>query len=121
MGPLNTITRYFDLFSRCRTTNVEALSEGDDDKAPSNWWLLAIYLALLAGIFAKGLLEDFAKETPEPWNWGRIVTAIILSITSFPGVYKTAMEESGPGFVQLCVIFTAGIGVKTVVDTPQIN
>ena len=77
-----------------------------------------MYVALLVGILTKGVLEYFAGRVPDPFNWGRLFTAFVAAFMAFPGTYKAAMEESGPGLVQLCVVFTAGIGVKTVVDTP---
>jgi hypothetical protein len=114
---VNGVIRYFDLFSRRRSTVAQALSDGETEKTvPSWWWQLLLYLALLAGIFTKGVLEYSAGRAPDPFDWGRIFFALVAATIAFPGAYKAAMEEAGPGLVQICLVFTSGIGVKTVVD-----
>ena len=107
------VVGYFDLFSRHRSTVAEATS-GSTETPPSVLWQVALYLALLLGIYAKGYLVD--SGTP-PSN-GRFLAAIIAAVVAFPGAYRSAMESAGPGLVQLCVVFTSGIGVKTLVDAP---
>jgi hypothetical protein len=96
----NAVVRYFDLYSRKRTTVAAGMAK-TAGSTPPWWWQLLLYLALLAGIFAKGLLDYFTGKAVDPFNWGRSFAAVVASLVAFPGAYKAAMAESGPGFVQL--------------------
>jgi hypothetical protein len=115
---INSIIRYFDLFSHYRTTVPKAQAGGKKNQ-PTAGWQLSLFLSLALGIFAKGLLEYLVGNSQSPVvSWSRLVLAIVAAIVAFPGAYKHAMDESGPGLVQLCVTFTTGLGVKTLVDIP---
>lgn len=115
---MNNIIRYFDLFSKHRTT-IPTANAGDGNPQPSLGWQLAIFMALALGIFAKGYLEFLADKSSSPVNsWPRFIAAVIAAIGAFPGAYKKAMDDNSPSLVQLCLVFTVGVGVKTLFDTP---
>ena len=113
MNSLDKVVRYFDLFSRYRTT--VARGESTAGQAPSNAWLVAHYAALCAGILAKVFVDSLEGEKSS-LSWARMLVALITATAVFPAVYKKTMEESGPSFVQLCVTFTSGLGYKTLID-----
>jgi hypothetical protein len=118
---MNSIIGYFDLFSKFRTTIPEGRA-GEGKGRPTLVWQLALFLSLAIGIFAKGFLEYLAgKAQAVVVSWPRAIIALVAAIVAFPGAYKQAMDEAGPGLVQLCITFTTGLGVKTLVDTPGGN
>lgn len=113
MNSLNRVVRYFDLFSSRRSTTAIAQSSGE--QAPGSLWLAAHYLALFLGILAK-VFVDSLEGDKSSFSWARLLVAVITATAVFPAVYKKAMEETGPNFVQLCVTFTSGLGYKTLID-----
>ncbi len=43
--------------------------------------------------------------------------AIFVGTVIFPAVYKTAFDPTKPIFVQLCAIFTSGLGWQALLQT----
>jgi len=115
-GAMDSLIRYFDLFARYRQAPPEQLAQTDKSQ-PTLAWQMALFGALTAGILAKGVLEFFGgRATTWVPSWARLIVCLIAAVVAFPGAYKKTMDESGPGFVQLCVTFTIGLGVKTLFD-----
>ena len=113
MNWLNGLIRYFDLFSSYRSTGARAQSTGG--QAPRGWWQAAQYAALYIGILAKVFVDSLEGEQ-STFSWVRMLLALITATAVFPAVYEKAMAADGPGFVQLCVTFTSGLGYKTLID-----
>ena len=117
MDSINRGIRYFDLFSYSRTLALKGLADGA--QRASFGWQVALYVALVLGIFAKGYLEYLAGKAGAPIpSLARLAVAVIAGIVAFPGAYRSAMDGNNPGLVQLSVTFTTGLGVKTLVDAP---
>jgi hypothetical protein len=91
------VIRYFDLASEARPTTAQATN----DKGKSLHWLPQ-YLALLIG-----------WEFGDFWGW--VAASGVLATMALPAVYKRAFDPEKPLFVQLCVIFTSGIGWHSLV------
>jgi len=119
MTNLNSIFRYFDLFSNLRDSTPYGRA-GSKNEPPSNLWLCAQYGSLYLGILAKVFLDslDSLESASDnfTFSWVRLLLAAITATAVFPAVYKEAMETSGPSIVQCCVTFAAGLGYKTLID-----
>jgi hypothetical protein len=75
------------------------------------------YLALFAGIllqkFFTAYLETGAWQLKGFWGW--FAAALVLGLMGFPAVYRRSLDPEKPLPVQLCVIFTAGMGWQSIV------
>lgn len=113
---MNKIIRYFDLASEIRPKIAKARSE-NQPVPPANWQLQ--YLALLLGIIVQRFFHQYM--TTGTWNLsglgGWVIASIILAIVIFPGIYKNSFDPERPIFVQLCVIFTSGMGWQSLAST----
>lgn len=113
---INRIIRYFDLQSGRRTLIAEA--QGAGKKAPAA--VLPQYLALLLGITIEPYLHHYIEHAA--WSVdigtviGRIVFGAVVGAMLFPSIYKSAFDPSKPVFVQLCAIFSAGIGWQSLIQ-----
>lgn len=115
---MNSIFRYFDLFSNLRTSTPYGRA-GAKSEPPSNVWLVVQYVSLYLGILAKVYLDSLEKQSEGEsyeMSWTRLIVAGITATAVFPAVYKEAMAEAGPSFVQCCVTFAAGLGYKSLID-----
>ncbi|PSK94169.1 hypothetical protein [Taibaiella chishuiensis] len=112
---MNKIIAYFDLASQYRPMTEHAVNDGR--KFP----VIPQYIALLIGILAQPIFQSY-KETGE-WhlsaNWGWFVGSMIVSLMAFPAIYKNSFDANKPLFVQLCVIFTAGIGWQNITTVAE--
>ena len=116
MKSLNVIFRYFDIFSDLRDSTPYGRA-GSKKKPPSNYLLAAQYASLYLGILAKIFLDSLESDSANfTFSWVRLLVAAITATAVFPAVYKEAMAASGPGIVQCCVTFAAGLGYKTLID-----
>lgn len=110
---LNELIRYFDLASEIRPK--EALPMGE--RKEFHW--SPQYFALLTGIVTQRFFQEYM--TTGKWNlagfWSWLLAACIIAIMVFPGVYKKAFDPEKPLFIQICVIFTTGIGWQAVAGT----
>jgi hypothetical protein len=70
------------------------------------------YAALVAGVFAQPLLEGYRQSGS--WDlsraWARVPFALLVGLAVFPAVYRRTLDPEKPLFVQLCLIFAAGLG-----------
>lgn len=115
-GSANEVIRYFDLQSERRQILPKAHDAGGEQSAP----VLPQYLALILGI----VVEPFLHYYTEHGSWsidlstviGRISFGVIIGAMVFPGVYKSAFDPSKPRFVQLCTVFSAGIGWQSLIE-----
>jgi hypothetical protein len=113
---MNKVIRYFDLQSERRQMVAKAQGAGGGQSAP----VLPQYLALILGI----IIEPFLHHYTEHGAWsidlstviGRIIFGVIIGAIVFPGVYKSAFDPSKPLFVQLCAVFSAGIGWQSLIE-----
>src|SRR4051812_43403160 len=109
---LNSVIAYFDLFSNYRKTI--AVAHASDKPKPSLVWELALFVSLALGIITKGVLDYLTEKAAMPFDsWHRLIALLVTAIIAFPAAFKGAMEMAGPSFVQCCVVFTTGLGVRT--------
>ncbi len=106
---LNEIIGYFDLQSERRSaTPRRAAGKTDAKHAP----VLPQYGAVALGVLADPLLNiekqtlnfDFAGLP------GRTAFALLIAIVLLPALYKNAFDPDKPLLVQLCALFTSGVG-----------
>jgi hypothetical protein len=113
---MNQIIRYFDLASNVRPRIAQAMAAGKQER-PIHWF--PQYVALVVGIIVQRFLKQYMLAGT--WKldgfWGWAVTSSFLAVMIFPAVYKKSFEEQKPIFVQLCVIFTAGVGWQSLIGT----
>jgi hypothetical protein len=112
---INKIIEYFDLASEYRPGGSRAVTEASTKRF--HWF--PQYLGLLAGILVQPYLQRYMAAGH--WDlsglWGWSVASAIIALMVFPGVYKESFDVTKPLFVQLCVIFTAGMGWQTLVSS----
>ncbi len=106
---IDNLLRYLDLQSEHRYLNVKAKDKGMKSKALP---VIPQYIALVAGITLQPYLVAF--QTNHNWDFHGLVSwlifALITAVTIFPIVYKKTFDPNSSLFVQLCTIFSAGVG-----------
>ncbi len=106
---IDNLLRYLDLQSEHRYPNLTAKNKGTKSKALP---VLPQYIALVAGITLQPYLVAFQKTTH--WDFHGLVSwlifALITAVAIFPTIYKKTFDPSSSLFVQLCTIFSAGVG-----------
>ena len=111
---MNRFIKYFDLASELRPT--AALDTAEDERT-LHWF--PQYIALVLGALIQPFFAAYQKLGH--WNFsglsGRLLFAVIVGVVIFPAVYKRAFSAEKPIFVQLCAIFTAGMGWQSLVET----
>jgi hypothetical protein len=115
LKPINDLATYFDLYSEHRHDMATSVAAGEKKLNP-NLWLFLQYIALYLGIISKIFLDSLELPEKPPFSKTRLIVALIIATAIFPAVYKKALEDANPGFVQLCVVFAAGLGYKTLID-----
>jgi hypothetical protein len=113
---VNAIIRYFDLQSAKREIIAKAQAVGDNPPAP----VFPQYVALALGIVIQPYLAYYTQHGAWSLTFAdvlaRLAFGIIVAAMGFPGVYKRAFDPDKPLFVQLCAIFTAGIGWQSLIQ-----
>ena len=111
---MNSIIRYFDLVSNLRPTAATATARGK--KLPPIW---PQYVVLVLGVLIQPFLA--AYQQTRAWNFtglaGRLLFAVIVGIVILPGVYKNSFDPEKPLFIQLCLLFVAGMGWESLLRT----
>ena len=106
---LDNLLRYLDLQSEQRHLNVTAKSKSTKSKALP---VIPQYIALVLGITIQPYLVAF-QQTGH-WKFDNLVNwlifALITAVTIFPTIYKKTFDPNSSLFVQLCTIFSAGVG-----------
>jgi hypothetical protein len=123
---LNDIVRYFDLQSprrpspggadrTARTRNFTAGPRAQH--AP----VLPQYGAVAAGVLVDPLLRSFIDSETfnfDFWSFlARAGFALLMAILLLPAVYKNAFDPDKPLLVQLCALFTSGVGWQSLFQT----
>lgn len=83
-------------------------------------WQIATYLILLLSILASRFLDLYRIGIPETFvlNWQYLSFMAIASLLAFPVVYdKARFSRDQPVLLQICLIFTAGMGWEKIVAT----
>ncbi|KPJ61558.1 MAG: hypothetical protein AMJ46_00095 [Latescibacteria bacterium DG_63] len=106
---MDRLTNYFNLAS----------VRPDVKKAMGVRGVLLQYLVLVLGIVIQPLFAKYRAQGE--WGfaveWGWIVFAAVVGVVIFPAVYKNSFDPEKPLFVQLCAIFTAGLGWESLLGT----
>jgi hypothetical protein len=82
--------------------------------ARRNFSYVLQYLFLVLGIVAQPFLDKF--KLSGQWDYtssyliSRTVFGCIVGLAVFPAVYRRSWDQSHPVFIQLCTIFSAGLG-----------
>jgi hypothetical protein len=110
---INSLLRYLDLQSKNRQLPVLPKKDRKSSSLP----VVPQYIALVLGITIQPYLVTFQKH--QDWdfhnlfNW--LIFALIAAVTIFPAVYKKTFDPSSSLFVQLCTIFSAGVGWQSLI------
>jgi hypothetical protein len=106
---MNELIKYFDLASEVRPKRPTERAATRDTKT-LHW--LPQYFALVLGISLQPFIKGYM--TNGSWTYqglgGWIIASLVIALMIFPGVYKSSFDPEKPIFVQLCVIFTSGMG-----------
>jgi hypothetical protein len=106
---INKLIHYLDLQSENRQLKV--MSKNKDRKSVP-LPVIPQYIALVLGIVLQPYLVAFQKTG----NWDLhgfvswLIFALITAVAIFPMVYKKTFDPNSSLFVQLCTIFSAGVG-----------
>jgi hypothetical protein len=68
------------------------------------------YAALLVGVLFQPFFDAFQQSQAWDFRWQWVLFALIVTFAIFPAVYRRAWDPDKPMFVQLCTIFSAGLG-----------
>jgi hypothetical protein len=113
---MNKIIKYFDLVSQYRVGEAKAVA--NPNGALQLHWLPQ-YVALVIGVFFQPLYKSFMEtqsiHLEHVWMWAGV--SIFIGLIIFPVVYKGSFDPTKPIFVQLCVIFTGGLGWQSLIGT----
>ncbi|NWL03630.1 hypothetical protein DM790_22655 [Flavobacterium collinsii] len=112
---MNRLIRYFDLASHLR--HNLAFEVADEKK----FYVIPQYIALLLGIMAQPLFKEYVEKNVIEFNpnFAWIIGSSIISLMAMPAIYKNSIDPTKPLFIQLCVIFTAGIGWQNITTVAQ--
>lgn len=105
------IIDYFDLSKSITKRTTRDLKNNNSN------YVLPQYFALTLGVFVQPFLENY--QLHGEWGdtkslLGRAIFGLIIGLAIFPSVYKRSWDNSKPIFVQLCAIFSAGLGWQTI-------
>ena len=118
---INKLIHYLDLQSENRQLNVVAKHNKNRKSVPLP--VIPQYIALVLGIMIQPYLVTFQNtghwKFDDLVNW--LIFALITAVTIFPTVYKKTFDPSSSLFVQLCTIFSAGVGWQSLfaITMPQ--
>ena len=105
---INNLLHYLDLQSGNRQLTVIAKNKEKSVPLP----VIPQYIALVLGIMIQPYLVTFQNtghwKFDDLVNW--LIFALITAVTIFPTVYKKTFDPSSSLFVQLCTIFSSGVG-----------
>jgi membrane protein YdbS with pleckstrin-like domain len=111
---IDNLLRYLDLQSENRQLTVMPRNK---DRKPVALPVIPQYITLVLGI----TLQPYWVAFQENHNWdfkgltSWLIFALITAVTIFPIVYKKTFDPSSSLFVQLCTIFSAGVGWQSLI------
>lgn len=110
---LDKIVRYFDLQSEGRAAAGGGLARGvagPGGHAP----VLPQYGAVSLGVLVEPFLRNYVASSGLNSSFAGILSragfALLIAIVLLPAVYKNAFDPDKPILVQLCALFTSGVG-----------
>lgn len=115
--------QYFDLR---KPALGKAAASGESAPAPAAavslgaGWQIVVYVTLLLSIVASRYLDLYRAGTASEFglDWPYLLSVAIVSLLAFPVVYdKAQLSRDRPIFLQLALIFTAGMGWEKIVAT----
>jgi hypothetical protein len=112
---VNEIVRYFDLQSERRAVPPKRAAKGAAaEPTPKHAPVLPQYGAVALGVLADPLLRNYIENHTFAFDLssiaGRTAFALLMAIVLLPAVYKNAFDPEKPILVQLCALFTSGVG-----------
>jgi hypothetical protein len=107
----NRVVDYFDLSG---APAIKARAQQSNHVFPQ-------YIALVLGIIVQPFLDMFIRDASIPSNLTplgfQLIFSVVIGVAIFPSVYRRSWDNSNPLFVQLCSIFSAGLGWQTLYST----
>jgi hypothetical protein len=107
---LGEIVRYFDLQSEHRSPTGAAKGLTGGKYAP----VLPQYGAVALGVLADPVLRQYIETKSFALDVPSIAAgtgfALLMAIAILPAVYKNAFDPDKPMLVQLCALFSSGLG-----------
>jgi hypothetical protein len=117
---INNLLHYLDLQSKNRQPTMIAKNK---NRKSVSLPVIPQYIALVSGITIQPFLATFQKSQTWDFNgflsW--LIFALIIAVAIFPAVYRSAFDPSSNLFVQLCTIFSSGIGWQSLFATTIIT
>ena len=108
---LNEIVSYFDLQSERRSVTPRRAAGKTDAKHEP---VLPQYGAVALGVLADPLLRSYIDSQIFNFDFWSLLArsgfALLMAILLLPAVYKNAFDPEKPILVQLCALFTSGVG-----------
>lgn len=106
---MGAIKSYFDL--RSKSNVIRPLGQKS--------FVIPQYVAMVVGIIAQPFIDGYKEHNTWPDTTallGRVIFGLVVGFAIFPGVYRRAWDNNSPLFVQLCSIFSAGLGWQTLIS-----
>ncbi len=123
---LNDIVRYFDLHSRQRSVTPKGVTAAPRTKraaepSAKHAPVLPQYAAVAAGVLVDPLLRSYIDSETFNFDFWSLLAragfALLMAILLLPAVYKNAFDPDKPLLVQLCALFTSGVGWQSLFQT----
>ena len=114
---LNQFIRYFDLQSPARRrqeADRELIARATEGAEPSvkHAPVLPQYGAVTLGVLVDPLLRSYIDSETFNFDFWSLMAILLL-----PAVYKNAFDPDKPLLVQLCALFTSGVGWQSLFQT----
>lgn len=123
---LNEVVRYFDLYSQQRSATPKGVTAAPRMKH-DRWArakhasVLPQYAAVAAGVLVDPLLRSYIDSETFNFDFWSLLAragfALLMAILLLPAVYKNAFDPDKPILVQLCALFTSGVGWQSLFQT----
>jgi hypothetical protein len=123
---LNQFIRYFDLQSPARRrqeADRELIARATEGAEPSvkHAPVLPQYGAVTFGVLVDPLLRSYIDSQTFNFDFWSLLAragfALLMAILLLPAVYKNAFDPEKPILVQLCALFTSGVGWQSLFQT----
>ena len=111
---IDNFLRYLDLQSENRRLTVMS-----KHRKSTSLPVIPQYIALVSGITIQPYLAAFQQTGHWKFDglWGWLIFSLVIALAIFPAVYKKAFDPSSNLFVQLCTVFSFGIGWQSLFAT----